>query len=75
VQQDKEPEAATTSPCFFDEDTPVLSRYTDLDSMKWDFRVSTSDIRMGLRLAVTHNDNRLDKVGGKLLSSPCAQRA
>ena len=27
------------------------------------------------RLAVTHNDNRLDKAGGKLLSSPCAQRA
>lgn len=29
----------------------------------------------GLRLAVTHNDQGLDKAGSNALSSPCAQRA
>lgn len=29
----------------------------------------------GFRLAVTHNDQRLDKAGSNALSSPCAQRA
>lgn len=29
----------------------------------------------GLRIAVTHNDQRLDKAGSNALSSPCAQRA
>lgn len=29
----------------------------------------------GVRLAVTHNDRRLDKAGSNALSSPCAQRA
>lgn len=29
----------------------------------------------GFRLAVTHNDQELDKAGSNALSSPCAQRA
>ena len=29
----------------------------------------------GFRLAVTHNDQGLDKAGSNALSSPCAQRA
>jgi hypothetical protein len=73
-QVSEETSMETVAPCYGDT-ACVVSKHNDHYGYAWNCHCSARIEKIGLRLAVTHNDQGLDKAGSNALSSPCAQRA